>query len=152
MAKPLSKQENSSPSKSGLIFLIAMLVASFACIFISIYLLDTDAPIPKENAGVFWALVSSFGILFPLVATHLHTLHLHRWISWFSWWLGIVALFGILLLALADSLGEEFSSTERQRIYVFYLSVVSASSLGCFAIFAPVRSRTDTDDQTCFGR
>ncbi|MEM9411869.1 MAG: hypothetical protein AAGA30_12190, partial [Planctomycetota bacterium] len=122
--------------KMGLAILISMQIVCFVCVFFSMFLLDRNAGLPEEP-GVVWALVSSLGLLFPLVSTHFYLMFWSRKIGWFSWWLTLFSAFGGLLLALGNWIGEHNGGQE--QVTTFYISAVLGGSLGVLSILAPVR-------------
>jgi len=95
-------------------------------------------PFP-EKPTLFWSLVSATGILYPLMTMHFHVMYGHLKVGWFSWWLFVCALFGILLLALGGYIGEEQSGYTQKIATTFYISTVVGGSLGAFIVFVLVR-------------
>ncbi len=126
--------EEKSGTRIGFAILILMQLLSLACVFGSILLLDDDVPIPQDQPGLIWSFVSSLGILFPLLATHFHVINRQRPIvGWFSWWLGIIALFSVLLICLSGFMDEELNESAKNRILTFYIAAVVGGSLGISA-------------------
>ena len=121
----------------GKAILVTMLIASFFSL--PYVLANTSQTGFPRDFRFAWTAAVALVILFPIMASHIHTMWLFKKIGWLSWWFAVtLASIGLVWL-FAQTLGPKQNFHGQNQIVSWFFSCFMGGTLGGLAVFGAIR-------------